>query len=88
MLDKLILWMCRAAAPVETTNRILNKKNAHVSYLSTQGLRSRWNMSTDGANKMEKTRDVHRFQFLIRDIYQSKLLGTRAKIKFYIRTKN
>lgn len=44
-------------------------------------------MSTDGANYL-KTRDVHRFQFLIRDIYQSKPLVTHAKIKFYIITKN
>lgn len=87
MLDKLILGMCGAAGPVETTNGILNKKNTHGFYLSTQGLRLWWNMSTDGANYL-KTRDVHRFQFLIRDIYQSKPLVTHAKIKFYIITKN
>lgn len=72
---------------METTNGILNKKNAHVLYLSTQGLTLRWNMSTDGANYL-KTRDVHRFQFLIKDIYQSKLHVNHAKIKFFIITKN
>lgn len=81
-----ILCICGAAAPVETTNGILNKENAHVSFC----LHRDWDH--DGTRlEMEpiiwKQEMFTDFSFWL-DIYQPKLLVTHAKIKFYIRTKN